>query len=114
MKATRWIIALALPMAMLTATWALAQEKKETKTETKTEIRDENGKLVGEEKTTTKTKIDESGARTRFSEAWFAPAKRWQKASDIMGKPEKNNAGEKVGEMGELAIDVDDSRIIYG
>jgi sporulation protein YlmC with PRC-barrel domain len=110
-----WILAAALPVIWMTP-WSLAQEKKtETKTEVKSQTRDENGKLVGEEKNVTKTKsMDEGQDRKTFHERWYQPAHRWQKVSDLMGKTVKNNAGEKLGELGDMPIDVDAERIIYG
>lgn len=39
--------------------------------------------------------------------------KRWQKASDLVGKKVRNNANEDLGEIQDLAIDPDRGRVAY-
>lgn len=45
---------------------------------------------------------------------WFRPVSRWQKATDIIGKPVTAQAtGEKIGNVKEIVMDPDGSRAMY-
>ncbi len=56
-----------------------------------------------------------SGTFTRDTLRHDFPApRRWQKAGDLIGKNVKNTAGENLGEIEDMAIDMKSGRILYG
>lgn len=76
------------------AVWAWPSDiKAQTKTETATTI----------VKTTETASADE-----------FAMPKRYQKASDLMGKNVTNSANENLGELQDIVLDAGSGRILYG
>lgn len=44
----------------------------------------------------------------------FAMAKRWQKATDLMGKKVTNSANEDLGRIEDIVVDASSGRILYG
>jgi sporulation protein YlmC with PRC-barrel domain len=44
----------------------------------------------------------------------FAMPRRWQKATDLIGKPVKNAANEDLGKIEEIVVDANSGRILYG
>jgi sporulation protein YlmC with PRC-barrel domain len=44
----------------------------------------------------------------------FALARRWQKATDLMGKKVANAAGEDLGQIKDIVVDPSSGRILYG
>jgi sporulation protein YlmC with PRC-barrel domain len=44
---------------------------------------------------------------------WYRPAARWQKASDLMSKEVVSSSGEDIGDVRNLIVDPDSSRVFY-
>lgn len=44
----------------------------------------------------------------------FAPAMRWQKSSDLIGKKIVNSSAEHLGKLEEIVVDASSGRILYG
>src|SRR5262249_27191911 len=50
----------------------------------------------------------------RYSEAWYRPATRWQKMSDLIGKPVTSaSGGDRIAEVKDTAVDPDAGRLLY-
>lgn len=88
MKAMKWTML----ACAITAVWAWPDN---TSAQTKTE--------------TTITKTTEIGSADDF-----AMPKRFQKASDLIGKNVTNTANENLGEIKDIVFDAGSSRILYG
>lgn len=58
--------------------------------------------------------VDLASAQTQPRKAnWEEPARRWQKASDLVGKP-VDSTTEPCGKVGDLMVDTESGRIVYG
>ncbi|HKQ48671.1 MAG TPA: PRC-barrel domain-containing protein [Phycisphaerae bacterium] len=54
------------------------------------------------------------GRLTRMTaETWYAPVRRWLKATDVIGKNVENSQNENLGKIEDVVVDPDTGRIIY-
>jgi sporulation protein YlmC with PRC-barrel domain len=62
----------------------------------------------------TETTVKDGRVYRMTSETWYAPVRRWLKATDVIGKKVENPQNENLGKIEEIVADPDTGRIIYG